>query len=89
MSYRLKKKLFKPIISGFAGTVFVATSSREDEYVVVCYYTSWSQYGGGVEANRYYISHIDPTLCTHIVYSFAAFDTDGTIKTIEWNDLTL
>ena len=38
----------------------------------MCYYTSWSVKRPG--AGRFEPSHLDPTLCTHIIYAF------GTIR---------
>jgi chitinase len=36
---------------------------------VVCYYTNWASYREG--NSKYVPSDIDPSLCTHIIYSFA------------------
>lgn len=43
-----------------------------DGQKVVCYYASWAIYRKG--AGSMNVSHIDPMLCTHVVYSFAGLD---------------
>ncbi|XP_044265080.1 probable chitinase 2 [Tribolium madens] len=50
--------------------------------VVVCYLGTWSVYRLG--RGSFTIEHLDPTLCTHIVYSFAGLDekTDS-IKSLD------
>ncbi|CAK1593264.1 unnamed protein product [Parnassius mnemosyne] len=40
--------------------------------VVVCYLTSWSIYRE--EMAKFKITDLDPSLCTHVVYSFAGLD---------------
>lgn len=40
--------------------------------VVVCYLGSWSTYRPGRGA--FQIENIDPSLCTHIIYSFSGLD---------------
>ena len=53
-----------------------------DNYVRVCYITSWSQYEYG--SSKFRTSEIDPFLCTHIVYSYALV-MDGILSSSEWN----
>ncbi|XP_076472360.1 LOW QUALITY PROTEIN: acidic mammalian chitinase-like [Babylonia areolata] len=50
---------------------------------VVCYHTNWSQYrpSGG----KFFPDNIDPTLCTHMIYSFAKL-TGNHLAPFEWND---
>ncbi|XP_059054390.1 probable chitinase 10 [Achroia grisella] len=45
----------------------------EERYKVVCYYTNWAWYRQG--SGKYTPNDIDSTLCTHIVYAFAALDS--------------
>lgn len=40
--------------------------------VVVCYVGTWAVYRPG--AGKYDLSDIEPSLCTHLVYSFAGLD---------------
>ena len=49
----------------------------------VCYHTNWSQYRPG--AGKFYPEDIDPTLCTHIIYSFAKI-AENHLAPFEWND---
>ncbi|XP_066278674.1 acidic mammalian chitinase-like [Branchiostoma lanceolatum] len=52
-------------------------------YRRVCYHTNWSQYRPGI--GKFYPEDIDPTLCTHIIYSFAKM-TNNQLQPFEWND---
>lgn len=57
----------------------VPSSTLDDEYKVVCYFTNWAWYrqGGG----KYLPEEIDADLCSHIVYGFAVLDREAlTIK---------
>ncbi|WAQ95300.1 CHIA-like protein [Mya arenaria] len=49
----------------------------------VCYHTNWSQYRNGPA--KFYPENIDPTLCTHIIYSFAKLNGNK-LAPFEWND---
>lgn len=46
-----------------------------DSRKLVCYYTNWSSYRSG--SSKYTPADIDPTLCTHVVYSFAVLDPNS------------
>ncbi|KAJ8928194.1 hypothetical protein NQ314_019257 [Rhamnusium bicolor] len=48
---------------------------------VVCYHGTWSRYRNG--NGQFTVSDIDPTLCTHIIYSFVGINTDGTINLLD------
>ena len=52
---------------------------------VVCYYASWAVYRPG--NGRMEISDIDPTLCTHLIYSFVGIIRDGIKINDPWADL--
>ncbi|CAG0913024.1 unnamed protein product [Notodromas monacha] len=54
---------------------------------LVCYYGSWAVYRPG--PGKYDIEDIDPFLCTHLVFGFAALDnTTWQITAFDpWNDL--
>ncbi|CAF4833625.1 unnamed protein product [Pieris macdunnoughi] len=55
--------------------------------VVVCYVASWAAYRTG--AGKFEQSDLEPSLCTHLVYSFAGLDEHGhSIKSLDpWQDL--
>ena len=42
---------------------------KDDDYVVVCYFTNWAWYRQGL--GKYKPGDIDESLCTHIMYGFA------------------
>ncbi|CAH1365834.1 unnamed protein product [Tenebrio molitor] len=48
---------------------------------VVCYHGIWSNYRWGNGLFR--VEGIDPTLCTHLIYSFVGLEEDGSIRHLE------
>ncbi|XP_048760347.1 chitotriosidase-1-like [Ostrea edulis] len=52
-------------------------------YRRVCYYTNWSQYRNSI--GKFYPENVDPTLCTHLVYTFAKLNGNR-LSPYEWND---
>ncbi|CAF3980859.1 unnamed protein product, partial [Rotaria sp. Silwood1] len=63
------------------------TPVSEDElkYKKICYFTNWSQYRA-VPA-KFEPEHINPFLCTHIIYAFAYINNETfLIQTVEEND---
>ncbi|XP_078035249.1 chitotriosidase-1 isoform X3 [Augochlora pura] len=56
------------------------------EKKIVCYFGSWTVYRPG--NGKIEIKDIDPSLCTHMIYSFVGINTDGTIRIMDpWADL--
>ncbi|XP_045782773.1 probable chitinase 2 [Maniola jurtina] len=55
--------------------------------VVVCYVATWAVYRPG--PGKYDLSDIEPSLCTHLVYSFAGLDeSTSSIRSLDpWQDL--
>lgn len=51
------------------------------EKKIVCYVGTWAVYRPG--RGRFDIDHIDPYLCTHLIYSFFGINEDGSIKIID------
>nr|AJO25045.1 chitinase [Nilaparvata lugens] len=54
---------------------------------VVCYFTNWAWYRKG--DGKFLPEHIEPSLCTHIIYAFASLDpNDLTLKPFDsWSDI--
>jgi len=71
----------------------LATEFRNDYTIhghnkkVVCYWGTWANYRP--DGGKFTPEHIDPTLCTHLIYSFAGLDSGNwTIKSLDpWMDL--
>jgi len=71
----------------------LATEFRNDFTIhghnkkVVCYWGTWANYRP--EGGKFTPEHVDPTLCTHLIYSFAGLDSSNwTIKSLDpWMDL--
>jgi len=63
---------------------FVASSLAEG--VMVCYYGSWAVYRHG--EGKFDVEHIDPHLCTHLVFGFAGLGADHRIRVLDpYNEL--
>uniref|UniRef100_A0A182NNJ9 chitinase n=1 Tax=Anopheles dirus TaxID=7168 RepID=A0A182NNJ9_9DIPT len=53
---------------------------------VLCYYSSWSTYRPG--RGQFNVEHIDPFLCTHLLYAFFGVDDTGAVTILDpWLDL--
>ncbi|KAG8229921.1 hypothetical protein J437_LFUL009655 [Ladona fulva] len=44
----------------------------DENYKIVCYFTNWAWYRKG--ESKFVPEHVDPRLCTHLVYAFASLD---------------
>ncbi|CAG2111636.1 unnamed protein product [Medioppia subpectinata] len=53
---------------------------------IVCYYTNWSNKRPGI--GKFEPEHLDPTLCTHIVFAFANLNSEFKISPSEESDET-
>lgn len=51
------------------------------EKKIVCYVGTWSVYRPG--SGSFNIEHIEPSLCTHLMYAFFGIKEDGTIRIID------
>nr|XP_060629024.1 chitinase-3-like protein 2 [Anolis sagrei ordinatus] len=67
------------------GIVALICLQHVSTFKLVCYFTNWSQYRE--EPGRFITDHIDPGLCTHIIYAFAKIE-NNMIAATEWNDLS-
>ncbi|XP_046404203.1 chitinase-3-like protein 1 [Ischnura elegans] len=55
---------------------------------VVCYLGSWATYRPG--DGRFEVEYIDPSLCTHVIYSFVGIGEDAAVNILDtWNDLSI
>lgn len=80
----------KGIILVLAAAAIAATSAvpapRAEGKEVVCYYGSWSVYRPG--QGKFEVEHIDPYICTHIIYGFVGLGFDGKLMVLDsYNDL--
>lgn len=84
---RPSKPANPPVISSFQ-TIAVPDKVEplNGNSMLVCYFTNWAWYRPGI--GKYLPDHIDPNLCTHIVYGFAVLNYDElTIKSHDsWAD---
>ena len=51
------------------------TNSLHTGEKTVCYFTNWARYRPG--GSKFYPQHIDPSVCTHILYSFATLNSNS------------
>jgi len=49
------------------------TNGLSGDYKIVCYFTNWATYRQGGDG-KFDPEHIDPKICTHIIYGFAVLD---------------
>ncbi|XP_008556590.3 chitotriosidase-1-like [Microplitis demolitor] len=55
------------------------------EKKIVCYFGSWSVYRPG--NGKFDIGDVDPTLCTHLIYTFVGWNGNDVKVLDPWNDL--
>nr|XP_053638311.1 chitotriosidase-1-like [Cherax quadricarinatus] len=72
----------QPKENGQAGSNAL-TSAGDGNRKLVCYYTNWSQYRPKIA--KFLPEHIDPFLCTHIIYAFG-WMKKGRLSSFESND---
>ncbi|CAO1336600.1 unnamed protein product [Diamesa serratosioi] len=62
-----------------------ACASINAQKKVVCYWGTWAGYRPG--NGQFDASHINPRICTHIIYSFIGASADGSVKSLDtWLD---
>ncbi|XP_052893340.1 chitotriosidase-1 [Anopheles moucheti] len=67
------------VAPGFAGET--QQVARAEGKKVVCYVGTWAVYRPG--NGRFDIEHIDPSLCTHLMYGFFGINEDATVRIID------
>ncbi|XP_069678524.1 acidic mammalian chitinase-like [Periplaneta americana] len=69
------------------GTVLaLSTGAAVAQKKVVCYLGSWSTYRPG--DGKFDIEHINPHLCTHVIYTFVGITSAGGIRILDdWNEI--
>ncbi|XP_013185489.1 probable chitinase 2 [Amyelois transitella] len=77
--------LFVALFYGFSVTAQSSGGPRHGK-AVVCYVATWAAYRKG--AGQFEVDNLNPSLCTHLVYTFAGLDDKlNTIKSLdEWMD---
>ncbi|XP_014210782.1 acidic mammalian chitinase-like [Copidosoma floridanum] len=61
-------------------------TAKVDKKKIVCYFGSWAVYRPG--NGLFEISDIDPTLCTHLVYTFIGIEENADVVILDrWADL--
>lgn len=59
--------------------------NSKNAFKLICYMTNWAQYRPN--NTKFVPTNLDPFLCTHVIYAFAAINTTTfEIKSFEWND---
>ncbi|XP_044591649.1 probable chitinase 10 [Cotesia glomerata] len=61
------------------------SSTKSNDYKIVCYYTNWSQYR--TKIGKFMPEDIQPELCTHIIYAFGWLKKNK-LTSFESNDET-
>ncbi|KAK0181138.1 hypothetical protein PV327_003445 [Microctonus hyperodae] len=63
----------------------LAISTAANDKKIVCYLGRWSVYRPG--KGKFDINNIDPSLCTHLIYSFVGIKGNDIINLDAWQDL--
>ncbi|KAJ8966356.1 hypothetical protein NQ317_006815 [Molorchus minor] len=80
----MMNKVLLTVFISWLSTGFVSAATDK----VVCYHGSWSKYRSG--NGQFTVSNIDPTLCTHLIYTFVGINTEGSVVLLdEYLDVTL
>ena len=77
---------FRANPSSSSNSINSISSSRNDGYKLVCYYTNWSQYRPTI--GKFLPEYIDPFMCTHLIFAFGWLK-NGKLSTFEENDDTV
>lgn len=80
------KFIQRPTSSPISTNEFPENSDEETNARIVCYYTNWSNKRPGI--GKFEPDHLDPNLCTHIIFAFANLNDDFKISATEETDET-
>ncbi|KAG5666071.1 putative Chitinase ChiA, partial [Polypedilum vanderplanki] len=58
-------------------TFFIASADKK----IVCFWGTWATYRQGY--GKFDVENIDPTICTHIIYSFLGASSNGDVKYLD------
>ncbi|KAF2885389.1 hypothetical protein ILUMI_20787 [Ignelater luminosus] len=94
MKLNVQSSVFLVVISiliyicGFCRNTVAISTGPSHGKLVVCYVGTWSVYRP--TRGLFALEHIDPSLCTHIIYAFAGLNvTHDSIRSLDpWQDLT-
>ncbi|XP_022247738.1 chitotriosidase-1-like [Limulus polyphemus] len=80
--------VFLLLLGVFMSEELTGTLSKRDpsDMKIVCYYSNWAVYRSGLA--EFTPRNINPFLCTHLIYAFAALDKDYEIRPYDpYNDI--
>ncbi|CAK1547716.1 unnamed protein product [Leptosia nina] len=60
---------------------FIFVSVVATEKKIICYYGTWATYRNGL--GKFDVAHIKAELCTHLVYTFAGINSQGTVVSLD------
>ncbi|XP_048774760.2 chitinase-3-like protein 1 [Ostrea edulis] len=70
MTEFLKRVVFKVLL-----WITITLYIDAEEFKRVCYYTNWSENRAVVQSRFHLKQHLDPSLCTHLIYAFAKINS--------------
>ncbi|XP_060532351.1 probable chitinase 10 [Cylas formicarius] len=77
-------RLFVALALSLIGSNLVSAATKN----IICYHGTWSHYRWG--NGQFSSKNIDPTLCTHAIYTFVGIDANGNVILLdEWLDIDL
>ncbi|XP_032675832.1 chitinase-3-like protein 1 isoform X2 [Odontomachus brunneus] len=72
------------LLAALAALASVAQANTDK---IVCYFGSWAVYRPG--QGKFDVEDIDPTLCTHLIFSFIGLAETGHVRVLDsWNELS-
>ncbi|XP_011310397.1 chitinase-3-like protein 1 [Fopius arisanus] len=81
----MKKYLKMRVFWFFLGCLPLIAVQASADKVIYCYFGSWSCYRP--KNGKFIVEDIDPSLCTHLVYTFVGLEGDNVSILDPWQDL--